>query len=448
MKKKTTYLTSVLLAGLLFGCDTTFNVEDKAPGVFSVATEGFNTIKSYAIEEPYQCELWVSRGGLELLSGTVQFVPDQLLLDSLNAANGTSYKYLPDDCYELSQLNVTLSKNDSRAKGYITYYPDKIVKLTGFDNIQYVLPLRLTSAELPLNPARNALLLGFTVSEPTVMILNQDAQSISIEGDKIPTLPVNIGVEFNNKWDIKCNLTINPALVDDYNTRKKTYFTLLPEEMYTAPSDIKLEAGSTSVKPVYTLIKEKLQPGNYILPIQMSSIESSLNGDPTDVIKMDKEGSLLYCISKLGDKVPKKDWSILSFTTEEPAGEGANNGRAYNLIDDDTKTYWHSKWQGGNTPLPYQITIDMKKTTLISQIELLPRGQGSTNPLKVVQFEASTDNVNWEFIGEFNFENIDTPLLYATKTTKARYLRMLIPDKGGNTIVCAIRELNVRGITQ
>lgn len=448
MKKKTTYLASALLAGFLFGCDATFNVEDKAPGVFSVATNGFNQIKSYAVEEPYQYELWLSRGGLKLESGSAQFVIDPLLLDSLNTADEKSYKLLPEDCYELTQPKVTIGKNDSRANGYITYYPDKIVKLTGFDNMQYILPLRLTSSEIPINSERNALLLGFIVSEPTVMILNAGEQAISIEGDKIPNLPVNIGVEFTNKWNIKCNLSINQTLVDNYNARNKTYFALLPEEMYTAPTATTLEVGNKTISPAFNLVKEKLQPGNYILPIQLGSLEASLNGTPTDVIKIDENASLLYCISKLGDKVAKKDWSILSFTTEEPSGEGANNGRAYNLIDDNKETFWHAKWQGGATPLPYQITIDMKRTTLISQIELLPRGQNSNNPLKVVQFEASTDNVNWEFIGEFAFENINTPLLYATKATKARYLRMLVPDKGGNTTVCAIRELDVRGVAQ
>ncbi|MFR7679399.1 MAG: hypothetical protein ACLU18_05705 [Bacteroides thetaiotaomicron] len=49
----------------------------------------------------------------------------------------------------------------------------------------------------------------------------------------------------------------------------------------------------------------------------------------------------------------------------------------------------------------------MKQNIQIAQVELLPRGRGSNNPIKVVEFAASEDNVNWTPIGRFGFTNQD-----------------------------------------
>lgn len=135
----------------------------------------------------------------------------------------------------------------------------------------------------------------------------------------------------------------------------------------------------------------------------------------------------------------------MSFTTEEPSGEGSNNGHAKHLIDGNAETFWHSRWQGGSDPLPYEIIIDMNHRVKIAQVELLPRGRGSNNPIKVVRFEASEDGNNWESIGQFGFTNQDAALKYYVKSSTARYIKLVIPDGVGNGTVAAIRELDVRG---
>ncbi|KAB4432165.1 chitobiase, partial [Bacteroides thetaiotaomicron] len=41
--------------------------------------------------------------------------------------------------------------------------------------------------------------------------------------------------------------------------------------------------------------------------------------------------------------------------------------------------------------------------------------------------------------------NQDAALEYYVKSIKARYIRLTIPDDGGNSTVAAIRELDVKG---
>ena len=164
-----------------------------------------------------------------------------------------------------------------------------------------------------------------------------------------------------------------------------------------------------------------------MLPVQIGEVTS----DAT--IRADKDTYTGFCIIKEGTKISKSGWEVLSFTTQEAS------------IDGDTETFWHAKWQGGSDPLPYDIVIDMKQNIQIAQVELLPRGRGSNNPIKVVEFAASEDNVNWTPIGRFGFTNQDAALEYYVKSIKARYIRLTIPDDGGNSTVAAIRELDVKG---
>ena len=44
-----------------------------------------------------------------------------------------------------------------------------------------------------------------------------------------------------------------------------------------------------------------------------------------------------------------------------------------NVLDGSTSTFWHTPWYPSVSPLPHQITVDMKSTYLIGSITYLPR---------------------------------------------------------------------------
>ena len=62
--------------------------------------------------------------------------------------------------------------------------PDKIHALCGYDNVQYILPLKASTTGEKLNPDRSTLLLGFKVSEPIVTIINDGIQEINVDNVK------------------------------------------------------------------------------------------------------------------------------------------------------------------------------------------------------------------------------------------------------------------------
>lgn len=427
----------------IYSCEKNNELSDKAASIYSVAENGFKPLLSYDIDEQYKTELWIQKGGFGNDNNKIGFHVDANILDSLNKEDGTNYQLLPADCYSLTIPDVSFAKDDRLLAAELTYDPTKIASLCGYNTVQYVLPLQALAANGNLNPERDRIILGFEVAQPIVTIANGGFQNVDINAIRL--LPVEIEVPFTNKWNIDCVLKNDQSIVDEYNASNNSFFALLPPEQYTAPEKIELKEGETSVVINYQL-SDNLLPGNYLLPIQIDKINATIGGQTTNVLVPDTKTSILYSLIKQGEKVEKSGWSILSATSEEVTGEGVGNGKAIHLIDGNSETFWHSKWSGGNVPLPYEIVIDMKKDVHVAQIELLPRGRGSNNPLKLVKFEGSMDNSTWESLGSFAFTNQDQSLIYAVKSTKCRYIKLVIPDEGGNQRVAAIRELDVRGL--
>ncbi|MBW5481472.1 DUF1929 domain-containing protein [Streptomyces bambusae] len=73
---------------------------------------------------------------------------------------------------------------------------------------------------------------------------------------------------------------------------------------------------------------------------------------------------------------------------EETVGE---NGRAANVLDGNPSTIWHSKWTGTPAPLPHSITIDMKRTTVVSALVYQPRSDGPNGRIGEYAISVSPD---------------------------------------------------------
>ena len=65
---------------------------------------------------------------------------------------------------------------------------------------------------------------------------------------------------------------------------------------------------------------------------------------------------------------------------------------AINVLDGDPITMWHTKWTGGQDPLPHDLAIDLKSTKQLSGISYLPRQDGGENG-RIAQYEVYVSNV-------------------------------------------------------
>ncbi len=75
-----------------------------------------------------------------------------------------------------------------------------------------------------------------------------------------------------------------------------------------------------------------------------------------------------------GGKQDKTGWQIVSVDSEQP-----DEGPAKNAIDNDARTYWHTRYSPKVDRYPHEIVIDFGKPTWIRGFTYLPRQDGGVN---------------------------------------------------------------------
>lgn len=135
----------------------------------------------------------------------------------------------------------------------------------------------------------------------------------------------------------------------------------------------------------------------------------------------------------------RSTWTIAHVSSEEAVGEGANNGRAKHMLDNNTGTFWHSRWQGGTDPQPFIIVVDMQKPTAVTEASVHIR-----NGTNTVQIEVGDNADDWTSIGTITLDGAGEAhkKLIVDENTAiiGRYLRLTV---NGNH--STIRELYVNG---
>ena len=438
---KNRYIYGALLTTAMFfaGCEAVAPWEDDIPGIVSVAKTGLVEIESYSVGEEYNQDLKVVKAGMMDASTTVDFSVDASLLDSVNRVSGKDYKLLPTSCYQFAEHSVTLASGVRMTETSFIYSPEKIKQIDNNGAVVYALPLKARADGLPMNNSRNIVIYIFKILNPDIRMLQTSSESFLVPVDgNVPDIKTQVGVLFNNKWDI--NLTFTPDLqaVEDYNTANTSNYMLLPDKAYSLdPEAPVLKSGFKSTDIYIKLAKDKLAPGSYMLPLKLTGV-SKFEIYP-------QANTATFFISYPGNKIDKKAWTITA-NTEEPTGEPTGGGRAIHMIDDNLNTYWHSQWQNGSHALPHILEIDMKKDINIGRIDLARRpNAGGT---KFVNLEGSLDGKNWTLMGELTIIQKDGLTPYVVKPMTARYIRMTIPEIPGKQTgtVFYMTELDVYGL--
>lgn len=124
-------------------------------------------------------------------------------------------------------------------------------------------------------------------------------------------------------------------------------------------------------------------------------------------------------------KYDKSNWKVISFSSQETSGEGTN-GRAAQIIDGDTKTYWHSQWTGGGSTYPHTFVIDMQDENSIGGFQITMSG-GTNRYIKSYDIYGSDDNENWTKIySDEDAPNKETFQVRLQDAVNARYLKLVI----------------------
>lgn len=143
--------------------------------------------------------------------------------------------------------------------------------------------------------------------------------------------------------------------------------------------------------------------------------------------------------------IDKKNWKVISFSSQETSGEG-NNGRAQQIIDGDDATYWHSRWTGGAAQYPHTLVVDTQGEIEADGFQIL-MSDGPRRFIKAFDLYASNDNKEWTRI----YTTEDAPneqefRFVLPEAVKLRYFKLVIREgRGTDGPFVRINEVKVAG---
>ncbi|WP_327328018.1 discoidin domain-containing protein [Streptomyces sp. NBC_01210] len=127
--------------------------------------------------------------------------------------------------------------------------------------------------------------------------------------------------------------------------------------------------------------------------------------------------------------LPRDGWTATASDHETAKGDHSP-ARA---LDADPNTMWHSKWTAPTTALPHSITIDMKKTVVVSALVYQPRATGINGRVGEYAIHLSADGAAWGAAvatGTLADDNTVKTLSFAPKG--ARYIRLTATTEAGS----------------
>lgn len=203
--------------------------------------------------------------------------------------------------------------------------------------------------------------------------------------------------------DITVNFSIDGAAVDSFNRANNTNYALLPVKSYTLESTVGvIKKGELATTPFKIMVNttgvnapDDLSK-TYLLPVKIT--DAALTVNPAMRTH--------FCIiSIVPTPFNRSGWNIVDLSSQESNGEGANNGRAIFILDNNINTFWHSQWQGAQPQPPHYVTIDMGAEKRVSGATFVARQGVSGGRPNEVQILLSNNGTTWELAFESTLLN-------------------------------------------
>jgi beta-galactosidase len=88
-----------------------------------------------------------------------------------------------------------------------------------------------------------------------------------------------------------------------------------------------------------------------------------------------------------GKDLPRDNWKVAYADSEETEGE---DGRADNVFDLQSTTYWHTQWESAQPKHPHQLVLDLGGIQTVSGLRYLPRQDSPNGRIKDYRLFLST----------------------------------------------------------
>ena len=145
--------------------------------------------------------------------------------------------------------------------------------------------------------------------------------------------------------------------------------------------------------------------------------------------------SLIEATRTVSDPVT---WRLINYSDEETVGEG-DYGRAAQILDGNTVTYYHNKWKNGSAAFPHTFTFDAGAETTVSSIGLY-QGRDRSYRASQLTVSCSDDGSSWSTVASrISIEDSEHPTIELPQPVTARYFRLRFTAGYGPNLV--INEL-------
>lgn len=200
----------------------------------------------------------------------------------------------------------------------------------------------------------------------------------------LPANPINVKYAVDDKAFDSLNLQRDKMGLPAYQK--------FPQDAYQISAlNSTIPAGKLNSELIkVSYFSKKFDPTvDYLLPISIIQ---------ADGYKIGANKTIYLVAPKLAEILADKIGWTAAASSEELIGEGTANGKALFVLDGNTATYWHSKWQTPAPVFPHWLSIDMQKEIYVTRVELFTRQNISTG-FTVFNMEASKDGKNWTSLG-------------------------------------------------
>lgn len=241
--------------------------------------------------------------------------------------------------------------------------------------------------------------------------------------------------------EVTVSFEAEPGLLDSFLAEHGGAYELLPAAVYTIEqSEVKLSSGQLASEPL--AIKVNPTKGmslgvDYVLPVKMKKINGSVDVNPALNVTY-------FTFSATLQELGKSAWSIVSVSSEEAEGEGPDNGHAKHAIDNNIATFWHTKWLGGNDPLPYILVIDMGASETLNGLTFIQRQgrAGTGGNAENIEVSVSQDGNSFDNEGTYTLANGDEKyLIYFDSPVEARYIKISVTSTYGDKTFTHMAEI-------
>ncbi len=366
-------IAGLIVSTLLAGC------KDERDNYMVDDTFSFVSAEKYASVSVYNetYKFAVIKNGKGSQSAKAYLSVAESALSDYNAAKGTNYQLMPENCYKLSTSTLGFSEKEIRKFVEVTW-DDAAVFALGKG--EYAIPLQLTSDEnsLSVDKNRNIIIInpkGASIGMSKILAdavsPSAAAETVSYKGTIALSDPISV-------MDVTVNYAIDNSLINAYNEANGTTYQAAPSGLVSlAAKSSQIAAGKTETSFEYKIDSKSLFTGNilnavdnnqYLVPVRISTL--SVDG-------ISISNSTMY-IPVVMNKPVKGPWKILEGAENCYAKDPNNGGAAWiaqyvadRLFDGDHGVghEWIS-WFATPNKFPMTFVVDMGTTRVFTMFKI------------------------------------------------------------------------------